>query len=128
MALSTDDHIAIQQLYARYNFAIDDGKAADWAACFTADGTFASPNGTFAGKDQLLAFATGFGEQLKVRHWVNNLVVEADGPGAKGACYLLLLNRKTNPASPMATATYDDRLAKTAGGWRFTSRSVAMDA
>lgn len=55
--LSIEDQLAIQQLYARYNHAIDAGKGDAWAACFTAEGTFDSATGSFAGTEQLAAFA-----------------------------------------------------------------------
>ena len=42
MGLSVEDQLAIQQLYARYNHAIDFGRADEWAACFTSDGVFNS--------------------------------------------------------------------------------------
>jgi uncharacterized protein (TIGR02246 family) len=79
-ALATEDMLAIQQLYARYNHAIDSGEAAGWAACFTADGTFTSgASGSYAGTEQLAAFAQGFASRMKARHWTNNLLLEAAG-------------------------------------------------
>ncbi len=38
--LSAQDYFEIQQLYARYNNAIDSGDAEGWAATFTSDGVF----------------------------------------------------------------------------------------
>jgi hypothetical protein len=126
--LSTEDTLAIQQLYARYNHAIDSGDAAGWAACFTGDGTFASATGNFAGTEQLTTFAQGFASRLKARHWTNNLVVESDGDGAKGTCYLMLLRLgEGTPATILTTGIYTDRLVRDSGGWRFASRSVAGD-
>ncbi|MDZ7729253.1 MAG: nuclear transport factor 2 family protein [Dehalococcoidia bacterium] len=63
MALSTDDRLEIQELYARYNHALDFGDASGWAGCFTPDGVFASPNGTFSGTEQLQQFAQGFADR-----------------------------------------------------------------
>jgi uncharacterized protein (TIGR02246 family) len=131
MALTADDHIAIQQLYARYNHAIDSGKAEAWADCFTADGTFDSGQGKFSGTEQLKAFVGGFHGQMqgKARHWTNNLVLEGDGNTATGSCYLLL-NRGTEPGKPPVTliaGIYNDSLAKVDGAWRFTSRAVRPD-
>src|SRR6187401_1303144 len=39
-ALSTQDYIDIQQLYARYYTAIDSGKGEAWADTFVPDGVF----------------------------------------------------------------------------------------
>lgn len=120
MALSVEDQLAIQQLYAKYNHAIDAGQGDDWAACFTADGTFKSPSGTFTGTEQLAGFGSGMAKQIKARHWVNNLVVEANGDGAKGSCYLVLylLKGAGNPPNIIATGIYRDELAKGPDGWK----------
>jgi ketosteroid isomerase-like protein len=131
MALSVEDQLAIQQLYARYNHAIDSGKADAWAACFTADGSFESPQGTFTGTEGLTGFVHGFHAQMKgkARHWTNNLVVEGDGGKATGTCYLVL-NMGSEPGKPPAAAAagiYRDQLAKQAGEWKFSSRAVAID-
>jgi len=130
MGLSVEDQLAIQQLYARYNHAIDSGNGAAWADCFTPGGTFSSGSGNFAGTEQLAAFATGFASRVKGRHWINNLVVDADDDGAKGSCYLVLwkLNDPGTPPNVLTTAIYHDTLAKAGGQWKFSSRTVKGDA
>ena len=132
MSLSVDDHIAIQQLYARYNHAIDSGNGAGWAATFTDEGTFSSATGTFTGAEQLSGFASGFASRLKARHWTNNLVLEGDGRKATGSCYLVLYRLTPGeqpPAGVLTTAIYTDELAKGPDGkWRFTKRTVTGDA
>ncbi len=129
-SLSVDDQLAIQQLYARYNHAIDAGKGDVWAGCFTPDGTFKSATGNFAGTEQLAAFATGFAKQLKARHWTNNLVLEPAESGASGTCYLMLLRlgEQPTPASILVTAIYRDSLVKSGGEWKFSARTVDGDA
>jgi hypothetical protein len=128
--LSAEDQAAIQQLYARYNHAIDSGRAEEWAACFTPTGIFnSSVGGASEGKDALVTFAKGFAAQLpKARHWTNNLVIEGAPGGAKGSCYLMLLNAGTQPASVIATGLYRDELVKTGSGWLFSKRDVRTDA
>ncbi|MEO8540141.1 MAG: nuclear transport factor 2 family protein [bacterium] len=132
MALSVEDQLSIQQLYAKYNHAIDFGKAAEWAATFTPDGVFNSGNGTFAGTEQLTGFCSGFATQLKARHWTNNLILEGDGARATGCCYLALYRLTPGqqpPAGVLITGIYNDELAKGPdGAWRFTSRAVTGDA
>ena len=127
--LPTEDALAIQQLYARYNHAIDSGKGDAWAACFTADGTFSSASGNFAGTEQLAGFGTAFALRLKARHWTNNLVIEPTAGGASGSCYLMLLRlgNVEKPTSILTTAIYTDTLTKSAGEWKFATRSVAGD-
>jgi hypothetical protein len=128
MALSTEDMLAIQQLYARYNHAIDFARPAEWAACFTADGVFSSATtGESQGTEALVAFATGFAARLKARHWITNLLLEGDGDRATGTCYLQLWNVAAAPASLLTTGTYVDQLAKMDGAWKFTRREVKAD-
>lgn len=131
MSLSIEDQLQIQQLYARYNHAIDSGRGDAWAATFTADGVFSSANGTFAGTSQLAGFADGFAKQLKARHWTNNLVLESEGGAVKGSCYLILLRLTPGerpPAAILATAIYNDELVNDGGQWRFAKRTVTTDA
>lgn len=128
--LAIEDMLAIQQLYARYNHAIDSGDAAGWAGCFTAEGTFTSgASGSFAGTEQLTNFAQGFASRLKARHWTNNLVLEAEGDGARGTCYLMLLRLQEGaPASVLTTGIYRDNLVREGVAWKFASRAVTPDA
>lgn len=129
MALSIEDQLAIQQLYAKYNHHIDFGQAEAWAACFTPGGTFNGGGGVFTGPEALAGFAKGYAQNIKGRHWTNNLVLEGDGRSATGSCYLILWNI-ADPRNPsiLTTAIYTDELEKTDGGWRFTKRTVTPDA
>jgi hypothetical protein len=128
--LATEDVLAIQQLYARYNHAIDAGKGDAWAACFTPDGTFTSATGAFSGTEALSGFGTAFAQRLKARHWTNNLVIEPAASGATGTCYLMLLRLgdAEKPTSILTTAIYRDTLTKAAGEWKFATRDVTGDA
>lgn len=131
MALTVEDRLDINELYARYNHAIDSGNGDAWAGTFTATGTFTSQGKTQTGPAELSAFASGMGSRLKIRHWTNNLVIDGDGDGAKGSCYLLLLRLTPGeqpPASMLTTAIYHDTLVQEGGSWKFSSRSVAGDA
>jgi hypothetical protein len=131
MALTVEDRLNINDLYARYNHAIDSGNGEAWAGTFTPTGTFTSGGRTQTGAVELVPFAAGFAARLKGRHWTNNLVVDADGDGARGSCYLMLLRLTPGeqpPASVLTTAIYHDTLVKDGGAWKFSSRSVAGDA
>lgn len=132
MALSIEDQLAIQQLYARYNHSIDFGKGADWAATFTADGVFNSGSGTFTGTEALAGFGGAFASRMKARHWVNNLLIDGSGSSATGTCYLALYRLTPGekpPAGILVTGIYNDELSKGAdGAWRFTTRTVTADA
>ena len=111
MPLTTDDRLAIQDLIARYNHAIDGGDPEGWAATFAPDGTFES----------LVAFARGFQQRLPgARHWNNNLLIDGDGDHATTRCYLMLWRE----CAPVSEGMYVDTLKRINGQWRFTSRKV----
>lgn len=129
MNLTTEDRLAIHELYSRYNHAIDFGDPDAWADCFVDDGVFESGQGSFKGRDQLRAFAQGYAERITGRHWTNNILVEPAGNGAaSGKCYLMLyrLDGEKGP-SILVTGVYNDTLTQDNGAWRFASRTVAPD-
>lgn len=128
MALSAEDQLAIQNLYAHYNHCIDSGRCDDWAATFTSNGVFNGGGGSFSGPEQLSGFAKGFATNLpKARHWTNNLYIEGDGNSATGTCYLQLHNVSKEKPGLITTGIYKDKLEKTSNGWRFAERSVVPD-
>lgn len=139
MPLSADDQLAIHQLLARYNFAIDFGDIDGWAATFTPDGVFecvgvaeGSPlGGRHAGTEALKAYATThYGlNQGRARHWNWNLLIDGDGDDATMRCYLGAYSAgQGDSAALRATGVYDDVLVRTPDGWRFASRTVTVDA
>lgn len=124
--LSPQDYMEIEQLYAKYNWAIDTGDAEGWADTFTADGAF----NNFTGREALVGFVNRFANGangLSRRHWNTNLKIEGDGKTATGAVYLMLMDVSTKPASIVTMATYSDKLVKTENGWRFTQRKTQAD-
>lgn len=124
--LTALDYAEINQLYARYNFTIDSGNAEGWADTFTPDGVF---GGNFEGRAALVEFAAGFykSQNGAARHWNTNVMITPTADGADGACYLLLWNTGANPPSIIVSAKYEDKLVKTASGWRFKSRGTQTD-
>jgi SnoaL-like domain len=125
-ALSAQDNFEIQQLYARYNIAIDGGDGEAWAATFTPDGVF----NQFVGHDALVNFVKTWREKLNGatrKHWNNNLQISGNSKEASGFVYLMLVDISTKPASILTTATYTDSLIKTKDGWRFTKRTTKGD-
>jgi SnoaL-like domain len=124
--LSAQDNIDIQQLYARYNNAIDSGDAEGWAATFTPDGVF----NTLRGHDALVGFVKMWREKLggaARKHWNTNLQISGDSKEATASVYLMLVDFGTKPASIVTTGMYSDSLVKTKDGWRFTKRTTKGD-
>jgi hypothetical protein len=125
-ALTAQDNFEIQQLYARYNNAIDSGDAEGWAATFTPEGVFNS----MTGHDALVNFVKTWREKLggaTRKHWNTNLQITGDSKEATASVYLMLLDYGTKPVSIVGTGTYSDSLVKTKDGWRFTKRTTKGD-
>ena len=120
-ALTTQDYVDIQQLYARYNWAIDAGDVEGYVALFTPDGSF----NTFNGADGLRTFMNRPAGTR--RHWNTNLVITPSPGGASGKVYLMLVDAGAKPPAISTAARYDDQLVKTAGGWRFKKRQTSAD-
>lgn len=125
--LSTADYIEIEQLYAKYNHAIDNGDGKAWADTFTADGVFRK---TTVGHDALVAFVENFSKSSRggFRHWNSNLTIVGTPEGADGSVYLMLWNVGVKPQAIVTTGTYIDKLVKTPAGWRFKNRDIKGDA
>jgi hypothetical protein len=125
--LTTQDYNDIQQLYARYNLAIDTGNGEGWAATFTPDGVF---NTTNKGHDALVQFIKDWRDKrdgANRRHLNSNMVLTPTADGAQASIYLLLLNVGVRPATIATTGIYEDVLVRTPQGWRFKSRIVHAD-
>jgi hypothetical protein len=120
--LTALDYLEIQQLYARYNFAIDGSDAQAYAALFVPDGSF----NTYTGHDALVAFIKGR-TNANLRHWNTNLMITGTPEGASASVYLMLLDVGVNPPVVTRAARYEDTLVKTADGWRFKKRSTKAD-
>jgi hypothetical protein len=129
-----DDYIEIQQLYANYVYALDQGQGERFAATFVDDGEFTGgrPAGRggdvrtpIKGKEALFNLGSrGSGG----RHFLANLVITPTPEGAKASCYLLQFNARNIPATLTQTAIYEDTLVKTPQGWKFKKRVVWNDA
>lgn len=127
MALATDDTIEILQLYARYNTAIDSGDAPAFGACFTPDGVFDNGMGVIEGPEAIAAFATQTHQGMPgLRHNATNIVVDETDDGARGSAFLIgyLVD---GGYKVIVTGRYEDRLARTDEGWRFTKRVFRAD-
>lgn len=124
--LTAQDLVEIQQLYAKYNWALDTGDSKGYADTFTPDGIF---NKTSVGREALMKFADTFHAGLgsHVKHWNTNLLVTPTASGASGKVYLVLMDFGTKPPSVFTSATYSDELVKTPQGWRFKTRQTTGD-
>ena len=124
-SLTADDYVEIQQLYAHYAHALDLGDAQAWADTFTPDGVFLDAKG----REELVAFAKGFEENFAgyARHWNSQVLITTTANGADGSCYLLLVDTSVQPVGISVSGIYEDKIVKTAAGWRFQKRVAAIE-
>ncbi len=125
MPLAPEDHLAILDLIARYNHAIDFGSAEMWADCFTVDAEFdARPITHCRGRADLLEFSRkSIG---MTRHWTSNLLVEGDGDTSTASLYLMTVTPGAT-TEPGVTGVYHDQLVKREGHWKIKSRVLTFD-
>ncbi|WP_320778701.1 nuclear transport factor 2 family protein [Streptomyces sp. CRN 30] len=129
----------IHQLYHLQSHLIDGGRAAEWAATFTADGRFDSPTypEPVTGTAALTAFAERFAagcaaEGVVRRHVVGNVAVTGtDGDGAlRVEAYLQIVAtpRGGTPRTERFTTLTDRVVRDGAGdGLRIAARTVRRD-
>jgi hypothetical protein len=121
--LSSEDHVEIQQLLARYAFALDtaDANGYTYADLFTPDGTF---NGT-SGREALAALPRGPRRgPLNVRNYGGIALVNASPEGATGFQHAQAIDFEPGGRKGVLDhfGCYEDVYARTPQGWRFKSR------
>ena len=129
--LTAADYLEIQQLVARYSYAVDmhGGDGSAFAALFAADGSV----GTQAkGTAQLAAFAAETNKDRSgpafTRHFVTNVVIKPAPGGATGRSYLVTIDgaEGDKPTTMLSGGHYDDVYVKTPQGWRIKSRNYVQ--
>jgi len=140
MHLTALDYIEIQQLSARYAFAIENctNHGYDYADLYTDDGTFAvsqrwgDPGKVYASGREALARVDGGTPQgcrdpktmlgYGLTHILVDLVITPTATGATGKCILLALGVGNSPTTIERQGGYQDVYVKTSRGWRIKSR------
>ena len=125
--LTAADYVEIQQLVARYGFALDTG--ADDGYMFA---DMFAPGGTFIktqGRDELAKLARG-GRRgpMNVRNMSTFAIIKPSPEGATGIQYAEAINfgerDKKTPTEMDHFLWYEDVYVKTPDGWRFKSRAI----
>ena len=125
-----EDWIAIRELTARYNRALDDSRADDWVDTFLESGGLyvAGTDDRWVGKTALMTFVSS--KPWGSMHLTVDPEIQVDGDIARQVCSLIMVRRSPNRTAPvlMTTGRYDDVLSRTLQGWRFDKRVVFLDA
>jgi hypothetical protein len=125
--LSLTDRLEIQELIARYNWAIDTRDGVGVANTFTANGIFDGGR-IVQGRDQLIAFGelrdrpptpAGVGSQ----HWVTNLVLAGDNLRIHARSFFIRHNVVDNGVVASTNlGYYYDEIVYFDGRWLFEKR------
>lgn len=125
-----DDFMQIYQLFQKYNYDIniDDGDA--WAADFTVDGVFQDPSNCAIGR-QALSNVPGHnvspGKDLKNFHLSNpGVILYVDRNHATVHSTVMVIREvgAGTTGGISITGTYDDKLTRVDGQWKFAYRFV----
>jgi uncharacterized protein (TIGR02246 family) len=130
MALSAEDQLAIRDLAARYNHAIDGGDGVAYADTFVDDGVLDAGELVLEGRPALEEFATSFAGSVQApRHIATSLVIDGEGDHAELRAYVQLFAMVGQPPHHEVTAsgTYTDSLVRVDGSWRFVRRTFNRD-
>lgn len=127
MPLTTEDTLAILQLYARYNTAIDTGDGKTFGNCFVPDGVFEPGHGRIEGQEAIAEFGVQTHKSMPLmRHNATNILIDGNGSSATGSAFLI--GYLANPEyKVIVTGRYVDTLTKTKAGWCFSERLFSMD-
>ncbi|OYX30227.1 MAG: hypothetical protein B7Y99_11930 [Caulobacterales bacterium 32-69-10] len=127
---TAEDFMQINQLFSKYNYDIDNGDGVAWAGDFTEDGVFQDPSWCAIGREALIGVVgrePHLGRDLEHRH-VHSLgpIVYIDKDHATVHSTVVLVTEtgfgKTGGIS--ITGTYDDKLSRVNGEWKFAYRFV----
>lgn len=120
-----EDKDAIREVLHRYCFCMDEGRFAELAALFAADGEWIAPYRTARGPAEIEAWlAQSVPREPRRMHYVMNSIIEcADARATAQSNYLVLVEGTDGPF-PSVCGTYDDVLVREPTGWRFQRRRL----
>jgi hypothetical protein len=139
---SLQDRAEIEDLYARYMWALDTGDSEGFAACFTSDALVheVQPDGAVSSHRALSFVEDGYHADPHFQghqHRHDNVVFHPDPEGREDhwqvRAYVFSTYAQRNPPGatehPPATVTwsgfYIDTVAKVDGAWRYVERNIA---
>lgn len=133
------DRADIEDLEARYIFALDWQDADAYAATFTEDGVLDWAQGVVKGRDAIRAEVRGmrgvFAKResgdaplrpARLRHFITNRVLSVEGEQAKSVAYWFEFSNDNRNRWPMSSGYghYEDELQRVDGRWLFSRRKI----
>lgn len=125
--MTVANRLAIGDLTARYNRALETGDLETWIGTFVQEGVLQGPGGSFAGHRELIGFFRAAPPDRI--HVTTDAQVEVDGVHARQECRFLMLRPGRNGGGPelVAVGRYRDVLIYERGRWYFSTREVVAD-
>ena len=133
------DRANIEDLQARYMFALDWQDAEAYAATFTEDGVLDWAKGVAEGRAAIAEEARGMRAHFakfeaadaptrpaRLRHFISNVTLAIDGDRATGRAYWFELNNDVRDRWPYVGGYghYEDELRRVEGQWLFSRRKI----
>ena len=126
--MTVANRLAIGDLTARYNRALEAGDLETWIGTFVQEGVLRGAGGeSFSGHRELIRF---FRAAPQDRIWVTaDAQVDVDGVHAHQECRFVTLRPGSNGGGPMVEAVgrFRDALAYERGRWYFSMREMVAD-
>jgi ketosteroid isomerase-like protein len=121
----------IQNLVARYAFAVDDRDMEAVAACFTEGGGFSSREGKLGARGRQAVmdqFHDRWGVLGPANHIVHQHLIELDDEDADGASGLVSSHAELirNGEVWITAFRYEDQYRRESGRWRFADRMLSV--
>jgi hypothetical protein len=135
-----EDRAEIEDLQARYMFALDFRDADAYAATFSTDGVLDYGAGAVSGRDAIRNHMAGLNKRAQAeaakdtsglrpaagRHNIANIVLKVDGDKAIGRAYWFHMgdNNPGRTAVLDSFGHYEDEMVKVDGKWLFSKRKI----
>jgi hypothetical protein len=123
-AISPEDRFAIQDLFARYAWAIDTEDWQGYTDCFTSDAVLEMPAGRFHGHTEIYDYVKNRDMWLGSQHYFGQVLVEkGDAERAFLRSYSQIVYRRSDGSCGFRVlGIYEDTCVRTARGWLFAER------
>lgn len=119
----------IRKVLALYPQYADDNACHDWANLFAEDGALVVGPQRIQGRETLRAWLAQVQSDLTLRHLMVNQHITVDSPTtARATMDMVLLGAEGGKWIVRSSPRYNDRLVKTADGWKFAERVLELRA
>jgi uncharacterized protein (TIGR02246 family) len=126
-SLPVEDQLAIQQVIAQLNHALDAADYSAYGSFFASDGVFVSGFGNAVGPEQVSAALEQVAPFItNKRHVAGNLVINGSGSDAMVTSYLIVFERQAG-LHYVGSAVNQDSLKKIDGHWLVTRHDSTLD-